>query len=433
MESIFPRRERELPPISSYEAEMSALGAMLLSQRVCDLLLGILSEKHFYRPAHRHMFVAMRRVTEFKGAVEFPSLKEQLIEDGNLQNIGGEDYILQVMDFPPGPANAMHYAKVLMDYCFRREIALAGILANEIGEEDATVPKIRERIASAMDDLSKIRAGVSGKLSDFTDSPDTKGIPTGFNLIDGSTTCAGLPVGQTSVIVADTKGGKTAWSCQVAMNAARGGYSVVYATFADLNATGLNKRVMRLLCGRSKKPTDPFWLGEWQSAATTIERADFTVYDASGQRDGRNIEAFLAWLGAQRDCPDLVVFDYAQKLRSSAIGKRGNLLDHAEEVSSIIKFHAAENGYAALIGSQQTNGSEKEGRKAITKGSRVWEEDAALVISPRILSDEEREKTPEVRLEKGATFAELRYNRFGQSGVSTWWKFDGDRVSFREL
>ena len=50
----------ESVPLYSVEAEMSTLGAMLLSERAAEEIVTILGEDDFYRPAHRLVFRAMK-------------------------------------------------------------------------------------------------------------------------------------------------------------------------------------------------------------------------------------------------------------------------------------------------------------------------------------------------------------------------------------
>ena len=50
----------ESVPLYSVEAEMSTLGAMLLSERAAEEIVTILAEDDFYRPSHRLIFRAMK-------------------------------------------------------------------------------------------------------------------------------------------------------------------------------------------------------------------------------------------------------------------------------------------------------------------------------------------------------------------------------------
>lgn len=415
----------------SNDAEMSALGAMLLSEVAAKDLEGMLESRFFYRPAHRLIFDAICDVLAIGGMLDFVLVKSSLIESGNLAAIGGEYYLLQLAEFCQSPSNSGYYAQTVIDKWFTRYVNETVDLSNK-GE--ITQSEMRERLTEAMSVKDRSKAAKSGHVSEFVDMDDTAGVPCGFQLIDAGTSCQGLPIGQTTLIEAGTKGGKTALKGQMALSIARSKRRVVICTVADLDARGYTKRILRAMCGRGREPQPGTPEHErWCQSLNELRGLPIEIYDASENREGRYIETFLSWLEGLRYGPDVVFIDYAQKLRSRRMAK-GSLLDHAEECSGLIKHAAGRIGFAAVVGSQLTDGNEKEGRKAISKGSRVWEEDAGLVLQLSLLDEKERKAAGAGYQDyEGLTLADLRYSRFGQSRQSCYWNFVGDYVSFREL
>ena len=421
----------------SVEAEMSALGAMMLSNRAAKELEGMMEAKYFYRPAHQIVFDAICDVLatgiEINYAEVIDSLRMRRMpnRESALKAIGGEDYILHLAEYCPSPTNSRYYAEHVIDFWVRREMVQIGKMAEE---GDVPTNELKAHFTELTKAQDRSRAPKSGPLSDFIRGADTKGIPSGISLIDRGTTCKGLPIGQNTVVVAGTKGGKTACMLQVALRVAEAGFRVVYASFADLDANGLGKRALRHLCGRASEPiAGTADHADWCEAVQRIEKMPhFEVYDSSEDRHGRYLETFHSWVEGRRFAPQAVFFDYGQKLRSRSIGGRGSLMDHAEECSALCKWMAARHGFASIIGSQLTEGNAKEGKKDMTKGSRVWEEDAGLVLRIQILDKDAKVESQYQGIE-GLAKISLPYSRFGPSGNSVMAQFMGERVGFQEL
>ncbi len=87
---------------------MSVLGSMVLDGRANKAAGGYLSRRDFYRPAHQAMFDALRHL---EGEPDLVRWREAL--GAELSKCGGEDYLIQVAEFVPSSANAMHYAEIV--------------------------------------------------------------------------------------------------------------------------------------------------------------------------------------------------------------------------------------------------------------------------------------------------------------------------------
>ena len=112
----------ELVPLHSVEAEMSALGSMLYGERAADEVLAILDEEDFYRPAHREMYRAMRQLQRESKAIDLVTLKQELVRRGKLEDVGGEEHLIRIAEFVPSPANAAHYAHIVLENATLRRL-----------------------------------------------------------------------------------------------------------------------------------------------------------------------------------------------------------------------------------------------------------------------------------------------------------------------
>ena len=114
-------------PPHNINAEESLLGAMLLSRDAVNTASesGI-SVEHFYKPAHQHVFDAMRSLLTVGEPVDPVTVADELRRVGLLDEIGGLDFLLKLQNSTPVIGNVGRYAKiVLVTASLRRLIGVA--------------------------------------------------------------------------------------------------------------------------------------------------------------------------------------------------------------------------------------------------------------------------------------------------------------------
>jgi replicative DNA helicase len=116
----------ELVPLYSVEAEQSTLGSMLLSEHAAEEIVGLLEEADFYRPAHRLIFRAMKQLLMTHKPIDTVTLEEELKARGNLADIGGADYLVEIAMYVPSAANSNYYAQIVQDKSTLRQLEGAG-------------------------------------------------------------------------------------------------------------------------------------------------------------------------------------------------------------------------------------------------------------------------------------------------------------------
>lgn len=438
------RDELRLPPddavwpLVSYEAEMSALGACLLSNYAAATVCGMLNESDFYRPGHRIIFRALSRLVSKRTPIDFLPVVAEI--GSSIGEAGGEDYLLQVADSCPSPTNAEHYAKLVLDTSLRRSMVL---MLQDARSQEVTNEELLFRLNQVREHQVRSTPPRTGKIGDFAGKAKrSDGVPTGFALIDKTSISGGLPRKQVSIVMAETGGGKTAWSIQVGQNVAENNQSVCYATFADLGAEDIANRLTKNIAGFVYEPkTGTPEHERWCEAVAQIRRLDMDVFDVTENFLGRDVETFCDWFKAENSKKrqqngrgyDLLIVDYAQELTSRNPRAKNNL-DEANCCAMALGTLAREENIALLLGSQitlQVNGKE------ITKGSSVWAQRAAIVLKIQTLSDEERKTTKGLeepyKSIKGLTIAHLKKNRFGKSNIKAWWQFTDSNADFREI
>src|SRR5689334_736740 len=94
---------RTLP--HSLEAERAVLGAVLLHHESFSEAAEIVRAADFFRQAHRTIFEHMCRLEVRGEPIEFVTLCDALVQDGALEDAGGQAYIAALVDGMPHATN----------------------------------------------------------------------------------------------------------------------------------------------------------------------------------------------------------------------------------------------------------------------------------------------------------------------------------------
>ncbi len=255
----------ESVPLYSVEAEMSTLGAMLLSERAAEEIVTILAEDDFYRPAHRLVFRAMKSLIAGHKPIDMTTLTEELKARGDLANIGGPDYLTEIDLFVPTASNSAAYAAIVLDKATMRRLEQTG--REIIGVvHDAETPHVQEKVDKAEQlifevgrkQLGKYFEPVSKLAKEFFVDVDTileTGIPmqgqkVGFLDLDEMT--SGFYPGDFVVCGARPAMGKTSLILEMALNVAtqhyRQGTRGSVAIFSlEMSSIQLTRRLVSML------------------------------------------------------------------------------------------------------------------------------------------------------------------------------------------
>ena len=400
----------EIIPLHSLPMEMSVLGSMMLGQDAPEIIRSIIpSPEMFYRPAHKVMYRACLDLMDDGLPPDLEFVIERLGSD--LADIGNDDYVIQVAEYVPSPASAEYYAKVVLDLWAKR--TLQG-LADQI-TPDSSLEEILLRIDAVRNGSTKgVSMPIIGKIGEF-DFDAELGVSTPWDAVNQLTSCHGFPQKQFAIVRAKTGVGKTPFLTQSAMEAAKAGRKVVYATFDDLDRSGLQARMMKYLTGWSRQPDkSPNLAADWHDAKVYLKSLGILVYDATESSKAKEIETFVSWLEYNQDKHQItdVYADYLQAMRTRA---RMDRLERQEEIATQFKECMASLGIAGVMGSQVSNNAQ-EGD--MSKGGRDADDKAAIIFD--IKPNDDR-KTGELRISK---------NRYGPI-VSLGYEFDNSTLGFR--
>ena len=218
------------------DAEMAVLGGMLMSKDAIGEVSQTIDVTDFYQPKHQTIYNAIIDLFSASQPVDVVLVANQLLAThGNLDKVGGADYLHSLVASVPTAANAMYYAEIVHQRAILRNVVTAAgtkiaqlgysaegsqaedvvnLAQSEIYGDCLSMGKVRQDYAAigpvvhdALDQLDKLQQGLVNK-----------GVPTGFRDIDDVT--QGLQPGQMVVVAGRPAMGKSTLGIDFARAAA---------------------------------------------------------------------------------------------------------------------------------------------------------------------------------------------------------------------
>lgn len=217
-----------LPP-QSLEAEQAVLGALLVSGDGASRIVDILNPEHFYRKAHMVIFAAILDLYEANEPIDIVTVSQFLKDQGNLDMVGGRQYILDLSTSVATTANLEYYARLVSEKAILRQLIKAGteIVGSCYEETDAdtaldraehmifTLAQKRE-----MQALVHVRNVVETSFQQieqrYENRDSLSGVPSGFYDLDAMT--SGFQRSDLVIIAARPSMGKClAWDSEIVL------------------------------------------------------------------------------------------------------------------------------------------------------------------------------------------------------------------------
>jgi len=389
------------------DAEMSFLGSLyLLRDDEATAAAEAAAPDDFWKPSHQILFSTMRLLVMRGIPLDLVTVKNELLEDGNLDKVGGVNYLMQLGDVVPSAKNWEAYLEILKTFSYRRKCEKYAREIMALAYKDCDNTEIEAFVEAGLPKSARSLDPILLKNVEMNQS--AVAVPSHSRFVN--TAHRGYVMGQVTVVSAGTKGGKTAWMTNSALFAAKKGYRVIYALFADLDPGQLKNRLFKHLTGKDEAnlldADDVKVLREIESLPIEIFHhvqhgntlRDLETFINSRKRKGFECQALFA--------------DYIQMIDGdSAYGRT----DETEKISKRFNQMASRHGFAGVIGSQVTVNADGS---ISAKYAREIEENAALTL--QLLQDKDDPLT------RRKIFA--KYSRFGPSGVFIGARWDDQRL-----
>jgi replicative DNA helicase len=146
-------------PPHNLDAEASLLGALLLSRDAVDVAAELnVTAGDFYKPAHQHIYEAIRVLAAVGQPVDAVTVADELRRASLLDEIGGPALLMSLQAATPAISNAARYARIVQDTALlRRLIGVAADIAELAYSEPDDVTKALDDAESRMFGIAEHR------------------------------------------------------------------------------------------------------------------------------------------------------------------------------------------------------------------------------------------------------------------------------------
>jgi replicative DNA helicase len=354
-------------PPQAIESEMCVLGSMMLDATCIDIVVQIVHQENFYRPAHQLIFQAIVDLRQAVKPIDLVTVRDELDRRKQLGPVGGVEYIVSLAEGVPNAANAEYYAKIVRDKAMLRELIVAGTdmvreAFDSSEEASAIVDEAEQSVFKiASDSIGEQAVDLKGLLQktfetlQANDGSLITGVATGYHQLDELT--SGFQKGEMLVLAARPSMGKTSCVLNIAEHMAVVERKPVAVFSLEMSKEQL---AQRLLASHARFDLRQMRRGmisaeDWtklQLAAGDLEQAPMYI-DDSPLLTALQLRSKARRLKAQHDI-QCVFIDYLQLM--SYHGRADSRQEQITEISRGIKALARELEVPVVCAAQLNRG-----------------------------------------------------------------------------
>jgi len=419
----------EKVPPQSVEAEIAALGSMLMGEDAIARAIEFLDASCFYKDAHKKIFNCIINLYDRNNAIDLITIIEELRKEGSLDTIGGPSYVMSLVNAVPTSANILHYAKIIKQKAILRNlIVTATQIVQESFEPGSNVDELLDRAEKLIFEISsgKIESNVSHIKEVIKDNIEkidmlyqnkgnVTGISTGFHEFDEKT--AGLQPSDLIIIAGRPSMGKSALAACIAEHA--GVVKKIPVAFFSLEMSK-EQLAQRLLCSHARINAHKVRTGflsqlDWPRLTTAASKlSEAPIYiDDTPAISILELRAKARRLKSQYGIK-LIIVDYLQLMRG--VQNMENRQQEISEISRSLKALARELDLPLIAISQLSRAVEQRSdhRPMLSdlRESGAIEQDADVVAL--LLREEYYRETEE---NKGTAEVNIAKQRNGPVGL----------------
>lgn len=451
--SVNQLEKGKIPP-QALDLERAVIGALLSDDKAIDEVVGVIkSSIVFYKEAHQFVFEACLDLYYKNQPIDLLTVSDRLKSMSKLDLVGGEFYLIDLMQSVNSSAHIEFHARVLVQQWMKREfIKLSSEVISKAYNEASDVFEIENYMETKLDIVKGVTS--SGKnqltmeqatklvvdrvevLSNMKQGEIT-GVPTGFEKLDKET--SGWQPSDLIIIAARPGMGKSS-ICSATILAASKNKKAVGVISLEMSTQQL---VTRLMANNSNFHLNQLFRHGFESHKFTdyfpklkdlqVKMEGYPVYfNDTPSLDIREIKS-TARLWKRKHKIEILIVDYLQLI------KDGTKTNREQEISSIsqqLKAIAKELEIPVIALSQlsravETRGGDKKPQLSDLRESGAIEQDADLIAfiwRPEYYGFEVPEELSAVGANTELSIAKHRNGSLNRIGV--W--FDANKTKFQD-
>lgn len=432
------------------ELEEAVLGAIMLDKDALPIVLDVLGADSFYYPSHQAIYKCMVSLFEKSLPIDLLTVHEALKKSGELEVVGGPQYLVSLTNKIASAANIEYHARILSQKYIQRElIRVSTKIINDSFDDTTDVFQLLDdaernlfditdkNLNRAYESVGSLAIKAQRQMEAISQKEDgLTGIPTGFRELDNFT--SGWQSSDLIIIAARPGMGKTAFTLALARNAAMDHNRPVAFFSLEMSNIQLTQRLisMESEISGSKLRNGRLEDNEWQTLHSTIERmSEVPIFiDDTPAINIFELRAKSRRLKMQHDI-QLIIIDYLQLMSGGVDNKRGNREQEISNISRSLKALAKELDVPVIALSQlsravETRGGAKRPQLSDLRESGAIEQDADIVTF--IYRPDYYELEDDINTPKGVSEIILAKHRNGATGTVQL-KFVAQFAKFTEL
>ena len=390
----------KLPP-HSIEAEQSVLGGLLLNNEAWDRIGDMVADIDFYRDDHRKIYRHISKLIEHNKPADVLTVAESLQLSGELQNVGGINYLQNLSEGTPSAANIRLYAEIVRERSILRALARAGEdiadssyspngrearqLLDEAEKKVFDIAEMGHRNAQGFQSIENLLGEVMTRLDELSKNPSAVvGKETGFVDLDNLT--SGMQDGDLIIVAGRPSMGKTAFSLNLAEHVAVNLGLPVLIFSMEMGGTQIANRFLSSISkvDQQRLRTGQLEARDWDrlnQAMVKLNTAPIHI-DESPALNVIELRARARRMWRMYEGLGLIVVDYLQLM--SATGSGENRATEISEISRSLKALAKELKVPVVALSQLNRSLEQRPNKrpvmSDLRESGAIEQDADVII-----------------------------------------------------
>ena len=390
----------KLPP-QSIEAERSLLGGLMLDKSAIVKVVDFLAPQDFYKDIHQNIYQAMVELFERREPVDILTVSTRLKEKENLEEIGGNTYLTELINSVPTASHVLNYGKIVQRKRILRDLISASYEIGLMGYDE------KEDVDILLDKAEKTIFSIAQKSlhQDFIPVKDTleeaferierlsrqkgtpRGVPTGFADLDKL--LSGLQKSDLIILASRPALGKSSLALDFARHAAIH-HGVPVGLFSlEMSRDQVVDRLItaqagvdlwRLRTGRLSDQGDDNDFERIQHALGILSEAPIFIDDAASPNI-LQMRAMARRLQADKDL-GLIIVDYLQLMEPR--NPEAPMVQQMTEISRSLKALARELNIPVIAVSQLSRAVEQRSpqipRLSDLRETGAIEQDADVVM-----------------------------------------------------